>query len=95
MMMIMIALALYLQKGYRDISDTKALTFFQNNLALNTADVTDGKPIVVLSQSISGMSDFGRLVNFYDIHGRKREVLSFCSVLDTTREDYYYYLVKG
>jgi hypothetical protein len=26
------------------------------------------------------------LVAFYDIHGRKREVLFFCSVPDTTRD---------
>jgi hypothetical protein len=35
----------------------------------NTADVTDGKPIAVLLQSISGVS---ALVAFFDIHGGKR-----------------------
>jgi hypothetical protein len=50
----------------------------------NTADVTGGKPIVVLLQSISGVSAFNPLVAF--IHGGKREVLFFYYVLDTTRD---------
>jgi hypothetical protein len=41
----------------------------------NTADVTGGKPIAVLLQSISGVSAINPLVAFYDIHGGKREVL--------------------
>jgi hypothetical protein len=41
----------------------------------NTADVTGGKPIAVLLQSISGVSAINPLVTFYDIHGGKREVL--------------------
>jgi hypothetical protein len=41
----------------------------------NTADVTGGKPIAVLLQSISGVSGIILLVAFYDIHGGKREVL--------------------
>jgi hypothetical protein len=41
----------------------------------NTADVTGGKPIVVLLQFISDVSAINPLVAFYDIHGRKREVL--------------------
>jgi hypothetical protein len=41
----------------------------------NTADVTGGKPIAVLLQCISGVSANNPLVAFYDIHGRKREVL--------------------
>jgi hypothetical protein len=44
-----------------------------------------GKPIAVLLQSIAGVSAINPLVAFYDIHGGKREVLFFCSVLDTTR----------
>jgi hypothetical protein len=40
----------------------------------NTADVTGGKPIAVLLQSISGVSAINPLVAFYDIHGGKREV---------------------
>jgi hypothetical protein len=39
----------------------------------NTADVTGGKPIAVLLQSISGVSAINPLVAFYDIHGGKRE----------------------
>jgi hypothetical protein len=54
----------------------------------NTADVTGGKSIAVLLQSISGVNDIYPLVAFYDIHGEKREVLFFYFVLDTTR-DYY------
>jgi hypothetical protein len=52
----------------------------------NTADVTDGKPIAVLLQSISGVSAINPLVAFYDIHGGKREVLFFYFVPDTTRD---------
>jgi hypothetical protein len=42
----------------------------------NTADVTGGKPIAVLLQSISGVSAINPLVAYYDIHGENREVLS-------------------
>jgi hypothetical protein len=42
-----------------------------------TADVTGGKPMAVLLQSISGISAINPLVAFYDIHGGKREVLFF------------------
>jgi hypothetical protein len=52
----------------------------------NTADVTGGKPLAVLLQSISGVSAINPLVAFYDIHGEKREVLFFYFVPDTTRE---------
>jgi hypothetical protein len=48
--------------------------------------VTDGKPIAVLLQSISGVSAIYRLVAFYDIHGGKREVLFFYFVPETTRD---------
>jgi hypothetical protein len=41
----------------------------------STADVTGGKLIAVLLQSISGANP---LVTFYDIHGGKRDVLLFC-----------------
>jgi hypothetical protein len=43
----------------------------------NIADVIVGKPIAVLLHSISDVSDINLLVAFYDIHGEKREVLSF------------------
>jgi hypothetical protein len=52
----------------------------------NTADVTGGKPIAVLLQSISGVSAINPLVAFYDIYGGKREALFFCFIPDTTRE---------
>jgi hypothetical protein len=52
----------------------------------NTADVTGGKPIAVLLQSISGVSAINPLVAIYDIHGGKREVLFFYFVADTTRD---------
>jgi hypothetical protein len=42
-----------------------------------TADVTGGKPIAVLLQSISGVSPINPLVAFYDIHEGKREALFF------------------
>jgi hypothetical protein len=45
----------------------------------DTADVTGGKPIAVLLQSISGVSAINPLVAFYDIHGGKRDaILLFC-----------------
>jgi hypothetical protein len=52
----------------------------------NTADVTDDKPIAVLLQTISGVSAINPIVAFYDIHERKREVLFFYFVPDTTRD---------
>jgi hypothetical protein len=53
----------------------------------NTADVTGGKSIAVLLQSISGISAINPLVAFCAIHGGKREVLFFYFVPDTTREN--------
>jgi hypothetical protein len=47
--------------------------------------VTGGKPIAVLLQSTSGVSDINPLVAFYDIHVGKREVQFFYFVPDTTR----------
>jgi hypothetical protein len=49
----------------------------------NTADVTGGKPIVVLLQSIV---DINSVVAFYDIHRGKREMLLFYFGPDTTRD---------
>jgi hypothetical protein len=61
--------------------------FYQIYLAMRkTAHVTGGKPIAVLLQPISGGSAINPLVTFYDIHGRKKEVLFFYFVLDTTRD---------
>jgi hypothetical protein len=51
----------------------------------NTADVTGGKPIAVLLQSILGVSAINPLVAFYDIHGGRIDtILLFCP--DTTRD---------
>jgi hypothetical protein len=45
---------------------------FTNYLAMsNTADITGGKPIAVLLQSITGVSAINPLVALYDIHGGK------------------------
>jgi hypothetical protein len=64
-------------------------TFYQNDLAMrNTADVIGGKRVAALSQFISDVSTVNPLVAFYDIHGRKGEVLFFCSVPDPTRDPY-------
>jgi hypothetical protein len=52
----------------------------------NTEEVTGGKPIAIFSQSISGVSAINPLVAFYDIRGRKGEVLFFYFAPDTTRE---------
>jgi hypothetical protein len=52
-----------------------------------TADLTSGKPIAVLLQSILGVTAINPLVAFYDIHGGKRGVLFFYFVPDTTRDE--------
>jgi hypothetical protein len=54
----------------------------------NTVDVTGGKPIAVLLQSISVVSAINPLIAFYNVHGGKREVLFFYFVPDTTRDNY-------
>jgi hypothetical protein len=51
----------------------------------NTADVTGGKPIAILLQSISGVSAINPFSRLYDIHGGKREVLIYF-VPETTRD---------
>jgi hypothetical protein len=62
-------------------------TFHHNDLAMrNTADVAGGKPIAIWLQYISDGDTVNPLVAFYDIHERKREVLLFYSVPDTTRD---------
>jgi hypothetical protein len=58
----------------------------------NTTDVTGGKPIAVWSLSISGVSVINLSVAFYDIRGRKGELLFFCSVPDTIRDEIKYRL---
>jgi hypothetical protein len=52
-----------------------------------TGDVIGVKPIAIWSQSISGVNAINPLVAFYDIHGRKREVLFYYFVTDTTRDN--------
>jgi hypothetical protein len=52
----------------------------------NTVDVSGGMFIAVWSQFISGVSAINPLLAFYDIHERKREVLFFFFVPDTTRD---------
>jgi hypothetical protein len=51
-----------------------------------------GKPNAALLQSMSGVSAVNPLVAFYDIHGRKGEVLFFLSATDTTQHFFAYYL---
>jgi hypothetical protein len=58
----------------------------------NTEDVTGGKAIAVLLQSISGVSAINPIVAFYDIHGGKREVLFFYFIPDTTRDLRYSFI---
>jgi hypothetical protein len=76
---------LYPRRGSRGISRyySETPTFYQNYLSTRNAHVTGGKPIAVRSQSISDVSAVNPLVAFYDIHGRKGEVLFYCSVPDT------------
>jgi hypothetical protein len=84
-----IPLTLYPRKGQqRHLRYSSEMpTFYHNYSAMsNTADVTGGKPIAVWSQSISGVRAINPLVAFYDIFGRKSEVLFFYFVLNTTRE---------
>jgi hypothetical protein len=65
-------------------------TFYQNYIAMsNTAYVTGGKPIDVRSQFISEVNAVNPSVAFYDIHGKKNEVLFFYFVPDTTRYKVY------
>jgi hypothetical protein len=45
-----------------------------------------GKPSAVRSQSISGIKVINPLVPFYDIDGRKKEVLFFYFVPETIRD---------
>jgi hypothetical protein len=57
----------------------KISEIFKSYLAMRnyTAAVTGGKLIAVLSQSVSGVNAINLLVVFYEIYGRKREVLFF------------------
>jgi hypothetical protein len=80
-------LTLYPLRSSRGVLDiAPRLMFYQNYLAVRTADMTGGKPIAVSSQSLSYVNAINPIVALYDIHGRKREVLFFYSVPDTTRD---------
>jgi hypothetical protein len=69
----------------RFIRYLRCFTYYQNYLVMrNTANVTGDKPVAAWSQSITGVSVINPLVVFYGIHGRKREVLIFYFVPDTT-----------
>jgi hypothetical protein len=62
-------------------------------LARQILDVTGGKPIAVWSQSISDLQyshAVNPLVAFYDIIGRKVQVLFLFSVPDTTQDNLFY-----
>jgi hypothetical protein len=48
----------------------------------NTADVTGGKPIATLLQSISGVSAINPLVAFYDTHGGTRHVYNMHNIVE-------------
>jgi hypothetical protein len=52
------------------------------------------RPINVATAGALDVSAVNPLVVFYDIHGRKREVLFSYSVPDTTRDNYYYLSVN-
>jgi hypothetical protein len=61
----------------------------------NTPDVTGGKPIGVLLQSIPSVSAINPLVAFYDIHGRKREVYEmYMRVCDANISFYSIFYIK-
>jgi hypothetical protein len=83
---ITILLTLYSLMGRGISYSSETPMFYQNNLAMrNTVDVTGGKPIAVLLQSILGVCANNPLVVFYEIHKRKRGVLFFYFLPDTTR----------
>jgi hypothetical protein len=64
-----IPLTLYARRGSRDISDILPNLYQKELVVRNTADVTSGMPITILSQSISVVSSVIPLVANYDIHG--------------------------
>jgi hypothetical protein len=82
-----ITLTLYPRRGSRlSASDIpqRCSRFTKNYLAMSNK--ADGELIAVWSQSISGENAINPLVTFYDYHGRKRKVLFFYFVPDTTRD---------
>jgi hypothetical protein len=90
---------IHIQRGSRGISDIplRHPCFTKISYEEQTADVTGGKSIAVLVQSISGVSAINILVAFCDTHGGKREVLLLYFVPDTTRDNskcYYNSTIK-
>jgi hypothetical protein len=76
-----IPLTLYPLRGSRGISNIPS----RHPRFTKVYPVTGGKPIADLLQCISGLSAINPFVAFYDMHGRKREVL-FYFVPYTTRD---------
>jgi hypothetical protein len=70
------------QRQLRHFSETP--TLYQNDSLDKYCRCIGGKPIAARSQSISGVNAVNPLVAFYNIQGRKIEVLFFCSVPDIT-----------
>jgi hypothetical protein len=68
------------------VAEISHIFFRDTHVLSKLVDVTGGKPIAVLLQSISGVSAINPLVAFYDIHGGKREVLFFYFVPNNTRD---------
>jgi hypothetical protein len=65
-------------KIFLNIHTYETPTFYQNYLAMsNTAYLTGGKSFAVWLHSISSVNAINPLVDFFDIHGRKREVQFF------------------
>jgi hypothetical protein len=67
------------------IQDAIAISFYHNYLAMSNITYMTGSKPIARSQSTSGVSANNTVVTFYDIHGRKRELLIFYFVSDTTR----------
>jgi hypothetical protein len=62
----------------RDTHTLPKLLATRNMIAIGLQMVSPG----------TGLSAVNPLVTFYDIHGRKGEVLYFCSIPDTTRDSW-------
>jgi hypothetical protein len=58
-----------------------------------TRDVTGGKPIAVLLQSISGVNAINPLVAFYGIHGGKKDAILLHCPRPHTRQTVWYSVV--
>jgi hypothetical protein len=89
-----IPLRLYPRRGSRDILDIPLRRSRFTLLQSYAADVTGGKPITAWTQTISGEIAVNPLVTFYDILGRKGDVLFFYFISDTTRKILLIFLKK-